>query len=182
MQFYSRGFSISIRNCKILNICSKEGGNREYIRGRTPQDDLMIVQAIVALLQQAPEIDRATVRSSSFIARPPITSCRVSGGSIFHAAEQSGGPKFYPQYFGRLIGGLLFRGTGSARGRRKNISRVDRRHAEGSTCCCLPPHHPHSRPPVRLHHPGSRHHPARRQCRRPLAAHLHARARGYRVL
>jgi hypothetical protein len=79
----------------------------------------MIVQAIVALLQQAPEIDRATVRSSSFIARPPITSCRVSGGSIFHAAEQSGGPKFYPQYFGRLIGGLLFRGTGSARGRRK---------------------------------------------------------------
>jgi hypothetical protein len=43
--------------------------------------------------------------------------------------------------------------------------------AEGSTCCHLLPHHPHSR-----------HHPARRQCRRPLAAHRHARARGYRVL
>ena len=91
----------------------------------------MIVQAIVALLQQAPEIDRATVRSSSFIARPPITSCRVSGGSIFHAAEQSGEPKFLPSTFGRLIGGLLFRGTGSARGRRKNISRVDRRPRRG---------------------------------------------------
>jgi hypothetical protein len=30
-----------------------------------------------------------------------------------------------PSTFGRLIGGLLFRGTGSARGRRKNISRAD---------------------------------------------------------
>ena len=51
----------------------------------------MIAQAIVALLQQASEIDRATVRSASLIARPPLTSSRVSGGSIFHAAEQSGG-------------------------------------------------------------------------------------------
>ena len=126
----------------------------------------MIAQAIVALLQQASEIGRATVRSSSFIARPPITSSSGFRRLQCHAAEESGGPKFYPQYFGRPIGGLLFRGTGSARGSRKNISRVDRRHAEGSTCCCLLPHRPHSR-----------HHPARRQCRRPLAAHLHARAR-----
>jgi hypothetical protein len=47
----------------------------------------------------------------------------------------------------------------------------------GSTCCHLLPHHPHSRPPVRLHHPHSRRHPAPHPCRRPLAAHRHARAR-----
>jgi hypothetical protein len=90
---------------------------------------------------------------ASFIARPPITSSRVSGGSIFHAAEQSGGTqvsclKLWPPYRRPSFGG-----TGSARGRRKNISRADRRHAEGSRCCCLLPHHPHRR-----------HHPARRQC------------------
>ena len=52
----------------------------------------MIVQAIVALLQQAPEIDRATVRSSSFIARPPITSSRVSGDSNATRRSSRGDP------------------------------------------------------------------------------------------
>ena len=47
----------------------------------------MIAQAIVALLQQASEIDRATVRSASLIARPPITSSPVLGDSSTHAEQ-----------------------------------------------------------------------------------------------
>ena len=126
----------------------------------------MIVQAIVALLQQAPEIDRATVRSSSFIARPPITSSRVSGGSNATRRRSRGDPSsVFLSTLAALSAAFFLRHRRRAR-QAKNISRADRRHAEGSTCCCLLPHHPHSRPPVRLHHPGSRHHPARRQCPR----------------
>ena len=148
------------------NICSKRGRLAEYIRGPTPQGDLMIVQAIVALLQQAPEIDRATVRSSSFIARPPITSSRVSGGSNATRRRSRGDPSsVFLSTLAALSAAFFLRHRRRAR-QAKNISRADRRHAEGSTCCCLLPHHPHSRPPVRLHHPGSRHHPARRQCPR----------------
>ena len=79
-----------------------------YIRGRTPQGDLMIVQAIVALLQQAPEIDRATGRSC-FLYRATADNFLLGfrrlhiprGGAV-------GGTKFVTQPFGRLIGGLLF--------------------------------------------------------------------------
>jgi hypothetical protein len=119
----------------------------------------MIVQAIVALLQQAPAIDRATVRSC-FLYRAAADNF-FSGFRRLqcHAAEKSGGPKFcLPQYFGRLIGGLLFRGTGSARGRRKNISKGGPAARRGLYCCHLLPHHPHSR-----------RHPARNQYRRPVA-------------
>jgi hypothetical protein len=68
----------------------------------------MIVQAIVALLQQAPEIDRATGRSC-FLYRATADNFLLGfrrlhiprGGAV-------GGTKFVTQPFGRLIGGLLF--------------------------------------------------------------------------
>ena len=80
----------------------------------------------VALLQQASEIDWVTVRSCFLYRAAADNSFSGFRRLQFHAAEQSGGPKFLPSTFGRLVGGLLFRGTGSARARRKNISRTVR--------------------------------------------------------
>jgi hypothetical protein len=107
------------------------------------------------MIAQASEIDRATVRSC-FLYRAAADKF-FSGFRRLqcHAAEESGGPKFFgrllprchplpkflPSTFGRLIGGLLFRGTGSARGRRKNISRVSPSNVDG----CAPLRYAHER-------------------------------------
>jgi hypothetical protein len=53
----------------------------------------------------------------------------------------------------------------------RSVAALTTNPAEGSTCCCPLPHHPHSR-----------YRPARRRCRRSLATHQHARARGCQVL
>ena len=94
--------------------------------------DLMIVQAIVALLQQAPEIDRATVRSSSFIARPPITSSRVSGRLQCHAAEKSGGPVSTLSTLAALSAAFFFAAQAAREAGEKISQGWTGDHAEGS--------------------------------------------------
>jgi hypothetical protein len=56
----------------------------------------MIAQAIMALLQHASEIDRATVDLASSVVRPSITSSRVSGGSQFPRDGAVGGIQVLP--------------------------------------------------------------------------------------
>ena len=102
------------------------------VHPRPPQGDLMIVQAIVALLQQAPEIDRATVRSSSFIARPPITSSRVSGGSNATRRSSRGDPVLNLSTLAALSAAFFFAAQVAREAGEKISQRADRRHAEGS--------------------------------------------------
>jgi hypothetical protein len=112
-------------------------------------------------------IDRATVRSHFL--------CRAATDKFFsgfrrlqcHAAEESGGPKFYPSVLWPPYRRPSFSRHGQRAGQAKKgwTGGTPR----GSTCCCLLPHHPHSR-----------RHPARHQCRRPLAAPRHAQARSVR--
>jgi hypothetical protein len=56
----------------------------------------MIAQAIVALLQQASEIDWVTVRSCFLYRAAADNSFSGFRLLLFHAAEQSGGPKLLP--------------------------------------------------------------------------------------
>ena len=100
----------------------------------------MIVQAIVALLQQAPAIDRATVRSC-FLYRAAADNF-FSGFRRLqcHAAEKSGDPSsVFLSTLAALSAAFFFAARVAREAGEKISQRADRRHAEGSTVvtCCL---------------------------------------------
>jgi hypothetical protein len=180
MQFYSRGISTSIKNCKIYNICSKKDFLPSEIdairRALEPEEKAAAkermseggkvwkvstpsgkardkIGAFGGVSESGPQIARrrhdATAPKpsdpSSFIARPPITSSSGSGGSNATRRRSRGDPSSIPSVLWPPLSAAFFFVARAAREAGEKISQGRTGGTpEGSTWCCLLPHHPRS--------------------------------------